>query len=283
MAGSTPSLQQVGHQAEATMRHASPWIETLARLGYAAKGVVYIIIGVLAIETIFTGGGKTTDTHGALQAIAQEPFGRLLLGLVTIGLFGFALWRIIQACLDPENKGSDAKGLITRLGYLISGIAYGGVAYGALRLMEGASGSSSTHSTRDWTARLLSEPYGQWLVGILGVIVIGIGIAQFVRSYTANLDKKLDLTGVSAAARTWIINGGRWGVAARGVVFVLIGIFFIEAALHSSSQQAIGLDGALAMLAHQAYGSWLLGLVAAGLIAYGLFALVLARYRRITV
>ncbi len=238
---------------------------------------------MLAVETVFSVGGRTTDNQGALRVIAHEPFGQFLLGLMTLGLAGYALWRFIEAFLDPENEGSDAKGLGKRLGYFISGVAYAGIAYGAYRLLEGASGSSSTHNTRDWTARLLSEPFGQWLVGLLGLIVIGIGIAQLVQAYKADFDKRLDLGGLSQSARHWILIFGRWGVAARGIVFGIIGLFLLQAALHSSAGRAIGLDGALAVLARQPFGPWLLGFVALGFIAYGLFMLVEARYRRITV
>ncbi len=205
MTNLTPSLHNITNQAKQGVRQAAPWIETLARLGYAAKGIVFLVIGVLAVETVFSVGGRTTDNQGALRVIAHEPFGQFLLGLMTLGLAGYALWRFIEAFLDPENEGSDAKGLGKRLGYFISGVAYAGIAYGAYRLLEGASGSSSTHNTRDWTARLLSEPFGQWLVGLLGLIVIGIGIAQLVQAYKADFDKRLDLGGLSQSARHWIL------------------------------------------------------------------------------
>jgi hypothetical protein len=277
-----PSLDNAKRRAEGTVHQAGPWIEPLARLGYAAKGIVYIVIGVLAIEVAFHAGGKTPSPHGALAAIAHEPYGRFLLALTAVGLAGYALWRFVETFFDPENKGSDAKGLTTRLGYFISGAGYGALAYWAICIVTGAPHNSGG-STQTWTARLLSEPFGPWLVGLVGLIVIGIGVAQLVRSYTADVRRQMQLDELNPTLQKWVVDAGRFGYAARGVVFGIIGIFLIEAAVNSNPHKAIGLDGALAVLAKQAYGQFLLAVVAAGLIAYGLFQLVKARYRRIPI
>lgn len=259
---------------------ANPWIERLARLGFAAKGIVYALVGLLAAQAAFGAGGQKTDTQGVLQTIVNQPFGKLLLSVVAIGLFGYALWRVVEGVTDPDRKGSDAKGLLQRGSYIVNGLVYAGLALTAVRIILGSGGGSS-NASRDWTARLLSQPFGQWLVGTIGALIIGIGIYQFYDAYKAKFRQKLKLNEMSSTERTWIVRTGRFGLAARGVVFAVIGFFFIQAARQSNPNQAVGLGGALTSLEQQPYGSWVLGIVAIGLIAYGLYYIVQARYRHI--
>lgn len=259
---------------------ADPWVERLARFGIASKGIVYAIVGFLAAQAAFGAGGKTTDTKGALQTIVTQPFGKFLLALVAIGLLGYVLWRFIQAFLDPERKGTNAKGLFQRLGYFISGAIYAGLALTATRLILGFGGGGG-NSTQDSTARLLAQPFGQWLVGTLGAMVIGMGFHQFYKAYSAKFRQDLKWQEMRDAERTWATRAGRFGHAARGVVFLVIGFFLIQAARQSDPNQARGLGGALAALAQQPYGPWILAVVAIGLVAYGIYLLVEARYRRV--
>ncbi len=258
----------------------SVWVERLARFGYAAKGVVYSIVGLLAAQAALGTGGRTTDTQGALQAILTQPFGKFLLAVVAIGLLGYVLWRFVQAIKDPENKGTDAKGILQRIGYGISGIIYAGLALSAIQLILGLGGGNN-NSTEDWTARLLSQPFGQWLVGTIGAFIIGMGFYQFYKAFAAKFRQKLNLTELSNTEQKWVIGISRFGLAARGVVFCLIGFFLTQAARQSDASEAGGLGEALQVLQQQPYGPWLLGIVAFGLIAYGIYMVVQARYRRI--
>ena len=257
------------------------WVEKLARLGYAAKGVVYAIVGVLAVQAAFGSGGGTTNTKGALSAIAAQPFGKFLLILLTIGLIGYVIWSFVQAIKDPEHKGDDAKSLARRLGYGITGLIYAGLALSAMRLIMGSGGGSGGNSEQDWTARLLSQPFGQWLVGLIGAFVIGLGFYQLYKAYKAKFRKQMKLQEMSPNEETWATRIGRFGEAARGIVFIIIGFFLIQAGRHSNPNEVRGLDGALQALAEQPYGPWLLGIVALGLVAYGVHMGVQARYRRI--
>jgi Domain of Unknown Function (DUF1206) len=256
------------------------WVERLARFGFAAKGFVYAIVGVLAIQTAIGIGGETTDTQGALQTIARQPFGQLLLILVAIGLIGYVLWRVVQAVLDPEHKGHDGKGIAQRLSYGLNGLIYAGLAWSALRLVIGAN-LDNGNATQDSTARLLAQPFGQWLVVTVGVGVIALGFYEFYEAYRARFRHKLKLHEMSDGEKTWATRFGRLGLAARGVVFTLIGSFLIQAGRHANPNEAIGLDGALQALVQQAYGRWLLGIVALGLVAYGIHMGVQARYGKI--
>jgi hypothetical protein len=255
------------------------WVERLARFGFAAKGFVYAVVGLLAVQTAIGVGGRTTDSEGALSTIAQQPFGQVLLALVAIGLVGYVLWRLVEALLDPEHKGHDAKGIVQRLGYGLNAIVYAGLAWSALQLLVGASSGGS--SPQSMTARLMAQPFGQWLVGTVGAGIIGLSFYEFYEAFTASFRKRLNLHEMSDREQIWAIRIGRLGLAARGVVFALIGIFLIQAARRANPNQARGLDGALQALAQQPYGPWLLGIVALGLIAYGIHMVVQARYRRI--
>jgi hypothetical protein len=258
------------------------WVEKLARLGYAAKGIVYAIVGALAVQAAFGQGGQTTDTKGALGAISAQPFGKFLLILLTIGLIGYVIWRFVEAIKDPEHKGDDPKGLARRLGYAISGFTYAGLALSAIGLIRGSGGGGGGGSEQGWTARLLAQPFGQWLVALVGAIVIGIGFEQLYKAYKAKFRKEMKLHEMSTTEKTWATRIGRFGLAARGIVFVIIGFFLLQAARQSDPNQARGLDGALQSLAQQPYGPWLLGIVALGLVAYGIHMGVQARYRRIS-
>jgi Domain of Unknown Function (DUF1206) len=274
-------------EAKHTVRRAaaSPWTTRYARFGYAAKGIVYGIIGGLAAKAALGQGGATTDRNGAIQTIYQQPFGKVLLAIVTAGLLGYALWSWIQAALDTENKGHDLKGIVARLGYAAVGFSYAGLALAALQLVldKGTGGKSSDASAQDWTARLLHAPFGVALVVLVGGVALGVALRQANYAYTARFKERLNLLGVSAEARTGIIVLGRWGMAALGVVFAVVGLFLIIAALRHDPHQAKGLGGALQALAGQPFGDLLLGVVAIGLIAYGVYSLVEARYRRMVI
>ncbi len=260
---------------------ASPWMERLFRLGYVAKGVVYAIVGWLAASTVFGSGGRTTGTRGAFRSLVNRPFGRVLLGFVAIGLSGYVLWRFVQAIMDTEHEGTDAKGIIQRLSYAGNGSIYAGLAITAVQIIMGEVDFDNGYGSRDWTALLLAQPFGQWLVGTGGALVIGVGFYVFYQAYTAKFCRKFKLSEMSDTEKTWATRIGRVGLAARGVVYSIIGFFLIQAARQAKSKQVRGLEGALDLLARQPYGRWLLGIVAIGLMAYGLYYVVQARYRKI--
>ncbi len=254
-------------------------LERLARMGYLTKGIVYALVGLLAAQAAFGAGGATTDTQGVLERIVTQPFGQILLGLAALGLAGYALWRVVQAVLDPERKGGDAGGLAERAGALINGVIYFGLALTAGRLALGTGGAGGD-GTKDITARLMGWPLGVWLVGVVGLVVIGVGVQQLYGGYRASFRKKLRQEEMSAGELTWAVRAGRFGLAARGIVFVIVGVFFIQAARSANPQRAGGLGEALATLAQQPFGPLLLGIVALGLVAYGVYMAVLARYWR---
>ena len=256
------------------------WIEPLARLGYTAKGIVYGLVGVLAVRAAIGSGGSTSGSTGALRTIEAQPFGRILLGLTAVGLLGYAVWRLAQAVRDPDREGTDAKGMMKRIAYGVSGLIYVGLAFlaGRMALSSGSGGGGASRQT--WTAQLLAQPFGQWLVGLVGLVIVAVGLFHFYQVYTASFMRRYEVGGMDARERTWARRIGQFGLGARGVTFCIIGGFFLQAALQSDADEARGLGAAFDTLARQPFGKWLLALVAAGFVAYGVYCFSRARYRR---
>ncbi|MFC4167761.1 DUF1206 domain-containing protein [Teichococcus aestuarii] len=258
-------------------RHA---LEMFARLGYAARGAVSLIIGSLALLAAVGPGGQATGSKGALRELLLHPFGGVLLGVVGLGLFGFALWRALQGLLDADNHGHGAKALAIRGGALISAVAYTGLGISAFGLLlgRGGGGGGDDQSAQDWTRWLLAKPAGEVLVAAIGLIVMGVGVAMLARGWRASFTRHLRCP---AEASRWVVPLGRLGFAARGVVFLIIGLFLVVAAWQSDPQEVRGLGSALLALQAQPFGRVLFGVVALGLAAFGAFEFAEARYRRI--
>jgi fumarate reductase subunit D len=253
--------------------------EWLARSGFVARGLIYGIIGILAIEVALGVGGTTTNQQGALKTIARQPFGKVLLILVAIGLAGYALWRLLHALLGHGPEDSDSG--FERVAALGSGIVYAGLCAIAVETLVGSGSSGGSGNTSKTTAGIFGWPGGTWLVAIGGAVLIGVGLYQGYRGISKDFLKDSKTEQMSARVRNWIEWIGSFGHLARMVVFGLVGVFLIKAAIDYDPNNAVGLDGALAKLGHASYGPFLLGIVAAGLIAFGLYSLSDARYRRI--
>jgi hypothetical protein len=259
----------------------APWVERLARVGYAAKALLYITIGLLAARAALSRGGRVTDTQGALQEVNGVAFGRAVLVVVAAGLIGYAAWRLAEAALDPERRGTDAKGLLVRAGFAARGMFHAGLGITAIRVALGNERGGGGDQTRHWTARAFDLPAGHLLVGLAAAWIAGYGFYQFYRAWTPAIQRHLRLDDLPAGARTWVMGVSRFGIAARGVVFCLIGLFLARAAWRHDAAQAGGLRQSLRTLAD--IGQWPFIVVALGLVAYGVYELVNARYRRITV
>ena len=254
------------------------WVERFARAGYAAKGVVYLLIGVLALQAAAGAGGQTTGASGVLRILLRQPFGRVLLGLVAIGLAGYAAWRLYCTAVDPKHPGRrDWKRAAVRVGYTLSALVHGSLAWQAARLALGQSGGRAGDGQADQrTAELMAAPFGQWLVGAVAIGVAGYGIAQVVKGVRG---RGVEPTRTAdAQMRRALVRAARIGQIARGVVFGMMGLFLVRAALQHDPSEAGGLGEALRELGQQPYAPVVLGTVALGLAAYGAYQLALARW-----
>jgi hypothetical protein len=255
-------------------------LEHFARMGFAARGAVYILVGVLALlAAIGSGLGDVGGGKSALRSLLSQPFGAIMLGAVGLGLVFFSAWRIVSAIADADAHGTSAKGLGTRALHVLSGLVNGALAVTAFYLALGlGGGGGDDQSAKDWTAWLLTQPFGRWLVGAVGLAIICGGGYQIWKGWKGDVLKRLH---APAARRDLARFLGRLGYAARGVTFLVIGGFLIVAAIRSDSSQAKGLGGALQALEEQPYGWALLAIVAAGLAAFGAFGVAQALWRRI--
>jgi Domain of Unknown Function (DUF1206) len=279
MAVRQPTIEHPARKARADAQAGRGWYAALARTGLVAKGVSFGIVGILAIKLALGEGGKATSREGALQSLAGHGFGKVLLVGLAAGFAAYAAWRLVQAFAE---RGDDAGTWGARAGYVGRAVIYAALAVGAIKVFVGNESESQSERAHETTALLLSWPAGTWIVGILGALIVGVGLWNAYRGITRKFEDKWRTGQMTAAARTW---GGRAGVAghlARGVVFSLIGFFVVKAALEFDPKEAIGWDGALRKLAAADYGPYLLGATAAGVICYGLYCFVDARYRDVS-
>lgn len=251
--------------------------EVLSRAGFVARGLMYGIIGLLALDLALGEGGKLRNQQGALRTVEHQPFGHLLLALVAIGLGGYSLWRLFRAALGHGPEGADSG--LERLGALGSGVVYGVFCAIAVQLLvsSGRSSGNAKKTTKD----VFSWPAGHWLVGAAGLVLLGVAVYQLIRGVSRKFLDDSKTEQMRPAVKKWFVWLGMVGHVARAVVLGLAGFFLVKAAIDYKADEAIGLNGALAKLYDRPYGPWLLGVVAAGLIAFAIFSTIEAWYRRI--
>jgi hypothetical protein len=255
-------------------------IEPLARLGYASKALIYGIVGGLAVAAAANRGGRVTDTSGALRVILSQPLGNTLLFVLTAGLCGYAIWRITDAIMDPDRRGTDFGGLVTRIGNAVRGVVYGALGIEAFRLARGLSGAGGNDAEM-WVARIMEWPAGVVLLGLAGGIVTAFGASEVVRSARGKVDETVDYWSMPAGWRNPAINVSRFGIGARGVILATFGFFLVRAALAHDPREAGGTRESILEIAGIVAGRWLLAAIAAGLIAYAIDQAIHARWRRI--
>lgn len=259
-----------------TSHSTGKWIETTARAGYAAKGVVYLALGILAAVAA-TSAKSYTGTDGALASIARQPYGTVALILVAAGLACYAVWRGVQAVADPESAKDGPKRWVARAYFAISGLVHVGLVFAAIQIL--ASGQSTgDNGPQERSATLLAQPFGQLLLTLAGIAVLGAAVYQFVRAYRARFTERMRFD-VGVTAKGWLVRLGRTGLAARGVVFATIGVFLVVAAMNSDAGAARGVAGALRALENGPFGTPVLLAVALGLAAYGAHQISKSRFR----
>lgn len=261
------------------LKEVKPWVRRFARFGYIAKGLVYGMVGVLAALAAFGPSGDTTGTSGALQSLAAMPFGEVALWFIGIGLIGYILWDFIKAIKDPENEGTDGKGLIKRTGYFISGLIYSNLAFGAIKLASNTGSAGGKNSEKTISAKLMEQPFGVWLVGIVGAIIIGYGAYELYKGAKEKFMSKFKTYEMNEKERKIARLSGKIGLISRGIVLSMVGFFFIRTAYTNNPNESKGLGGALTELANQPFGQFLLAIVATGLVLYGIYQIIKGRYQ----
>lgn len=275
-------IQRLERQARGILRQGAPWIAALARVGFAAKGTVYILIGAIAANAAF-GARRVQDEKGVLRELTYQPFGKVLVGLIVVGLAGYAFFRAVQALLNPEGEAEkNIKGVGLRIGWGVTAITHVALLVFAASLLTGDDSGGGRGEARALSARIMSwDPVGAWLVGAAGVALAGIGIGQLYHAAVAMLDKRLDLSPLSHGARTFVVTFSRFGLAARGLVFLMTGAFVVHAAWTNNPAHAKGLGESLEVFGTFRYGWLALAVVALGLAAYGAYQWIEAIFRRI--
>jgi Domain of Unknown Function (DUF1206) len=272
-------MATLNSSASAVKRAAvNPKLEILERLGYAVRGALYAAMGILALRIVLgVAGGQATDLTGALVFLVSNPLGKLVLIVAVVGLAAYSLWGFVRAIYDPLHRGSDKSGYLARLGFVSSAISYAAIVIFGLKLLTG-SGASAGDTTKQTVASVLTHPAGGALTILLGLIVIGVAIGQFVESYRATFQNDLKGAEMSPATRTVVVRLGRFGMFSRGVIFLVIGWFVVQAGIHHDPAQAQGFGGAFAFLLAQPFGQIVLGIVALGFVALGLHSFACARW-----
>ncbi len=279
--GTQAHMQQGKHnlREEAYIRRQvaiNPLMEFVMRLGYIVRGLVYGMIGLLALQVVAGTGGSLDDPQGVIATMGKSPFGTIILYAILVGLIGYSLWGFIRAVFDPLHRGHDAKGIALRVGYAASGISYLLLALATYGLIIGNTGAArngaQTAQTQQTAATVLTKPWGPVVVAIIGIVVIVIGAVQVFQGMSSTFEKQFNPYELSPYQQKWIDRLGRFGTAARGLVFSMIGLFLFLAGYNHNANQAQGIDGVLKALLHQPSGPWLLGIVALGLIAFGLYS-----------
>ena len=270
----------VAHEARGFVR--TPLFEGLARAGYVARGLIYAIIGILAIQLAEGVSTKPASQQGALQTLASQRFGHALLVLMAIGLGGYALWRFAQALIGTTPEAGKHS-TMDRIGALGSGIAYGIFCALAITVLRhgSAAASGSNQKPRDLTATAFGWPGGRLIVGLVGLMFLVVACYQAYLGLSRRFlddSKTFEMSRGVRTAFTWV---GTFGICARAVAFALIGIFIVQAARTYNVRETVGLDGALVRVTRQSYGPWLLGIVAVGLIAFGIYSIADAKFRKI--
>ena len=252
-------------------------IRKFARAGYLAKGVVYMLIGAIAAGAAL-GSGRAGDSRDAFSELYEKPFGRFMLAAIGIGLLAYAGWRWYSGIANPEDRKPGM-----RLMYVGTGIVNFAIAFEALRMAFANRDTNTSNQAPHWTAEVMTKPMGMWIVLGVGAVFAGYGVAQVIRALRSKLDKKLHLGELEPRTRLWVRRTARLGIAARGIVFAVVGIFLLKAGREHDPSEARDLGAALEAVQQQPFGAWLLGGVAAGLFMYGFYNLVRARYRVIGV
>ncbi|WP_058305946.1 DUF1206 domain-containing protein [Gracilibacillus massiliensis] len=266
-------------KAKKATDEAKPWLRAIARSGYIAKGIVYILVGVLSVMAAVGVGGQTTDGSGAIAAVANEPFGNVLVWIIAIGLIIYGGWKIVQFFKGPSRENNKGKDVIMRITYLVSASIYLSLAYKSFSMLL----SNQSSSSSSWLSIILDLPLGEWIVFSIGLIIASVGINEIINGYKEKFVDKFKFNEMSKKEIKLGKKVGRIGLIARGITFLVLGFFIMATGFTKDLQVEAGLDGALQKIAQQPFGQWMLGLVAIGLVLYGVFQIMKGKNRNMNI
>ena len=257
-------------------------LELLARAGFLVKGVVYVVVGALSLQVAAHLGGRVTGTRGAFTTVLAQPFGRTLLLVAAVGLLGYAAWRLLQGFFDPDRLGHDWRGLAIRASFVARAGVHAALGLQAFRVYRGLSAASGV-SEREVATEAFAWPLGDWLVVLAGLGLIGFAVQQIYAAITGRLERDLDVAKMRREAGEWAVALSRFGVAARAIVFALLGWGIVVAGWFRDASEVGTTASSLRILAAQpgGVGRWLLGVTAAGFVAYGFYQIIHVRYLHI--
>jgi hypothetical protein len=266
-------------KASASRAADSKPLEYLVRGGFVCYGVIHLLFAWLSLQVAFGHSGQEGDQNGALQSLAGNSFGKVLLVVIAIGMIALGLWQAFEAAVGesgPRNKEASAERVLSGLRAII----YLWLAWTAIKVVNGTNSSSAANSQHK-SSTVMSSTGGRWLVGLVGLVVIGVGIALIVNAVTKRFAKKLNTGKMRASVRKTTVRLGQFGYSAKGVAYGIAGVLVVVAAVKYDPDKARGLDSALKALAGHAYGGWLLALIAVGFAAFGVFCFSQAKYRKV--
>lgn len=268
-------------QARSTASRAanSKPLEYLARGGFIAYGVIHLLFAWLIMQVALGDSSGETDQSGALQTIGEQSGGKFLLILIIIGMVAMAIWQAFEAAIGesgPQGAGAKAERVVSAC----RAVLYGYFAYLAYKVISGANASQGD-SQQSTTSSLMDNTAGRWLVGLIGLVVAGIGVGLVVYGLTKKFEEHLNTGRMTASVRRTVRRLGMAGYSSKGVAYAIAGVLFVAAAVTYDAEKARGLDGALKTLASQSYGPWLLGLIALGIAAFGVYCFFQAKYRKV--
>lgn len=258
--------------------NSTSWIAIIARLGFIAKGIIYFSIGLLAFQIAIGMGGKTYGSTQMLEHFIYQPYGTILLIFCLAGLIAHAVWKLLNGYYEIESLGQDFSGLFFRFIEIIVGLLYLSLSYATFQILTGNGAQSSNKSTEIWITKILTLPYGKWIVLAVALVVVIMGGYQFYYVYTEGFDYRIDFTRMNQIEKKGLYLAAKTGLGAWGIVYFMIGFLLFQAAKNTNPDQAGGLGKALSALQQQPYGTWVLGATAVGLLIYGLYLFVLSYY-----
>ncbi|WBB71637.1 DUF1206 domain-containing protein [Micromonospora sp. WMMD1128] len=265
--------------ATAAQAKNSRWLELLTRVGFIGYGIVHLLLAWLALQIAFGKSGEEGNQNGALRTLGEQPLGKFVLVAIAVGLFAMAIWQAFQAVIGHQSKTGKER-IFERIASVVRVIVFTWLGWTAIKVVRDASANSSNQQ-QQLTEKLMASDGGRWLVGLAGLVLAAVGVGMVIYGLKKKFERNLKTGEMSRKTHQLTRRLGMVGYAARGAVFAITGLLIVVAAVKYDPEKARGLDAALRTLRDQAYGPWLLSLMALGIAAFGVYCFFQSRYRKV--